>query len=76
VLPKKLHLVGIRLSFYGILIGIRVMYHMRQYIKLSSNGLVVNSILARPNARVTNPQIERTEDTAIITITPGSTRLS
>jgi hypothetical protein len=28
--PKKLHVIGIRLSFYVISIGIHVMYHIRQ----------------------------------------------
>jgi hypothetical protein len=37
---------------------------------------VVNTILALANARVTNLQIEWTEDTAIIAITPGRERFT
>jgi hypothetical protein len=57
VVTKKLCLVGITLSFYGISISIRAMYHRRQSIKLNSNDLVVNNILAGSIVRVTNPQI-------------------
>jgi hypothetical protein len=37
---------------------------------------VVNNILDWVNSQVTNPQIERTEDTSIISITLGRTRFT
>jgi hypothetical protein len=72
--PKKLHLVGIRLNYDGLSMGIRIVYHRQQYTQIRECDRLANNILATVNRRVTNPQIQRTENPMLIEITPGKTR--
>jgi hypothetical protein len=71
---KKLHLVGIHLNYNGLSMGIRIVYHRQQYTQISERDRQANDILATVNCRVTNPQIQLTENPMLIEITPGRTR--
>jgi hypothetical protein len=71
---EKLHLVGIRLNYDGLSTGIRIVYHIQQYTQISECDRLANTILATVNRRVTNPQIQLTENPMLIEITPGKTR--
>jgi hypothetical protein len=69
--PKKLHLVGIRLNYDGLSMGIRILYHRHQYTQISEQDRPANNILATVNRRVSNPQIQLTENPMLIEINPG-----
>jgi hypothetical protein len=69
-----MHLVGIRLNYYGLSMGIRIVYHRQQYTQISECERLANNILRTVNRRVTNPQIQLTESPILIEITPGKTR--
>jgi hypothetical protein len=71
---KKLHLVGISLNYDCLSMGIRIIYHRQQYTPISECDRLANNILATVNRRVTNPQIQLTENPMLIEITPGQTR--
>jgi hypothetical protein len=71
---KKLHLVGIRLNHDGLSMGIRIVYHGQQYTQISECDRLANNRLATVNRRVTNPQIQLTENPMLIEINPGQTR--
>jgi hypothetical protein len=72
--PKKLHLVGIRLNHDDLSMGIRIVYHRQQYNHIIESDRLANNILSTVNCRVTNPQIQLTENPMLIKITPGQTR--
>jgi hypothetical protein len=51
--------------------GNRVVCHRQQYTHISDHNRQANTILATGNRRVTNPQIELTENPMFIEINPG-----
>jgi hypothetical protein len=54
--------------------GIRIVFHGQQYTQISECDRLANNIVATVNRRVTNPQIQLTENPMLIKITPGQTR--
>jgi hypothetical protein len=74
--PKKIRLVGIRLNYDGLSMGIRIVYHRQEYNQISKCDRLANNILATVNRRVTNPQIQLTENPMLVEITPGQTRFT
>jgi hypothetical protein len=72
--PKEMRQVGISLNYDSLSMGIRILYHRQQYTHISEHDRLANDILATVNRRVTNPQIQLTENPMLIEITPGQTR--
>jgi hypothetical protein len=66
--PKRLHLVGICLNYDGLSMGIRVVYHRQQYTQISDYDRQANIILETVNCRLTDPQIELTENVMLVEI--------
>jgi hypothetical protein len=71
---QKLHLVGIRLNYDGLSMGIRVVYHRQQYTQIGECDRLANNVLATADRRVTNPQTRLTENPMLVEITPEQTR--